>query len=92
MKRSDLIRSVAVQFKNMDLGVAAEITDGVFNYLKGKIADGARVELRGFGVFRPRNHMTRIGSNPKTGERFAIGASRTVHFRPSTKLIKEMNA
>ena len=91
MKRADLIRSVQVQFKNMSVENAAAITDGVFSYLQQKIAGGDRVELRGFGVFQPRAHMTKIGYNPKTGERIAIPASRTVKFRPSTKLIKKMN-
>ena len=91
MKRADLIRSVQVQFKNMSAENAAVITDGVFGFLQRKIAGGDRVELRGFGVFQPRSHMTKIGYNPKTGERVAIPASRTVKFRPSAKLIREIN-
>ena len=91
MKRVDLIRSVQVQFKNMSVDNAAAITDGVFDFLQRKIAGGDRVELRGFGVFQPRKHMTKIGYNPKTGARAAIPASRTVKFRPSVKLIKKLN-
>jgi integration host factor subunit beta len=91
MKRADLIRSVAVQFSNLGHRNAAEITDAVFGYLKNSIAGNNRVELRGFGVFQPRLHMTKIGFNPKTGEKTAIPASRTMKFRPSVQLIKEMN-
>lgn len=91
MKRADLIRSVQVQFKNMTENEAAAIVDSVFNRLVDAIADGDRVELRGFGVFLPRTHMTKIGFNPRTGERMACAAARVVKFRPSSKLIKKMN-
>jgi nucleoid DNA-binding protein len=70
---------------------AAALADGVFDHLKNMIAEGNRVELRGFGVFQPRSHITKIGFNPKTGERIAINAGRTVKFRPSVSIIKEMN-
>ncbi|MDR1071496.1 MAG: integration host factor subunit beta [Rickettsiales bacterium] len=91
MKRADLIRSVRVQFRNMEADDAAAITESVFDYLKDAVAAGNRVELRGFGVFQPRAHMTKIGFNPKTGERIAIPAGLTVKFRPSAQLIREMN-
>jgi len=91
MKRADLIRSVQVQFKNMDAENAASITDAVFATLCDAITRGDRVELRGLGVFHGRTHMTKIGFNPKTRERAAVAAARTVKFRPSAKLIKEMN-
>jgi integration host factor subunit beta len=91
MKRVDLIRSVQVQFNNIGAENSAALTDGIFAYLRQRVADGDRAELRGFGVFYPRTHMTKIGFNPKTGERIAIPASRSVKFRPSAKLVKEMN-
>ncbi|MDR3208736.1 MAG: integration host factor subunit beta [Rickettsiales bacterium] len=91
MKRADLIRSVQVQFKNMGERNAAAITDAVFDYLKDSVADGSRVELRGFGIFQPRAHMTKIGFNPKTGKRVAVPAGRSVKFRPSGRLVREMN-
>ena len=91
MKRADLIRSVQCQFKNMTGDNAAAIVDGVFGRLIDAVADGNRVELRGFGVFQPRAHITKIGFNPKTRERIAVAAGRTVKFRPSAKLVKGMN-
>ena len=91
MKRVDLIRSVAVQFKNMDMDNATEITDSMFDLVMKHVAKGGRVELRGFGVFQPRKLMTKIGYNPLTGERRAIPSGRSIRFRPSTKLIKEIN-
>ena len=92
MKRTDLIRSVQVQFNKMDAGNAAEIVESVFEFLKDSVANGDRVELRGLGVFQPRMHMTKMGFNPKTGKHIPITANRTVKFRPSAQLLREMNA
>ena len=91
MKRADLIRSVAVQFRNLGSDTAVAINDAVFGFLQDQIAAGNRCELRGFGIFMPRKNTTKIGFNPKTGERRAVAASSTVKFRPSSKLISEMN-
>ena len=91
MKRADLIRSVQVRFKNMNAANAAEIMDSVFEYLQDRAAGGDRIELRGFGVFSPRTHMTKIGFNPRTGEKVAVAARRTIKFRPGKVLIKDMN-
>jgi DNA-binding protein HU-beta len=63
----------------------------VFDCLQRHVADGNRVELRGFGVFQPRLHITKIGFNPRTGERIAVAAGRTVKFRPGADLVKKMN-
>ena len=90
MKRADLIRSVQVQFKNMNANDAAAITDSVFEYLGDRVAAGDRVELRGFGVFAPRCRMTKIGFNPRTGEKVAVAARRTIKFRPGKVLIKDI--
>lgn len=91
MKRVDLITSVHVQFKNMTASEAGAIVDAVFDFLKNSVASGDRVELRGFGIFQPRIHMTKIGFNPKTGQRIAIPAGKTVKFRPGKQLVQEIN-
>jgi len=91
MKRADLIRSIQVQFKRMDERDAMALTDEILGYLKKSIAEGHRVELRGLGVFQPRLHMTKIGFNPKTCQRIAISARRTVKFRPSSSIVKEIS-
>ena len=91
MLRADLIRSVKVQFENISEREAADITDSVFEFLKSEVAAGNRVELRGLGIFEPKNLITKMAFNPKSGKRIATPASKSVKFKPSGKLIKEMN-
>ena len=91
MKRSDLVRSIQVQFKRMQADDAAEILDTVADSLIGAVAGGHRIEVRGFGTFQPRARATKTGYNPATGGRMHLDAGRTILFKPSRELTKKMN-
>ena len=91
MKRSDIIRTLQVQFKHMRTSDAMAILDCVTNEMKSAVANNNRIEIRGFGTFQPRTHATKNGYNPSTGEIIHIAANRTVLFKPSRELTKKMN-
>ncbi len=50
-----------------------------------------KVEIRGFGSFRTRQRNSRIGRNPKTGERVDVPAKRVPFFKPSKELRDSVN-
>ena len=91
MKRSDIIRSIQVKFKNMRATDAAAIVDTVADHMVESVANGDRIEVRGFGTFQPRRRATKIGYNPSTGEPMPLPASTTILFKPSRELTKKMN-
>ncbi len=91
MKRSDIIRSMQVQFKHMRFADAAAILDTVADKMIESVASGNRIEIRGFGTFQPRARATKIGYNPCTGQPMHLNASTTILFKPSRELTKEMN-
>lgn len=91
MKRSDIIRSIQVKFKNMRASDAAAIVDTVADHMVESVANGDRIEVRGFGTFQPRRRATKIGYNPSTGEPMPLPASTTILFKPSRELTKKMN-
>lgn len=91
MKRSDIIRSIQVQFKNLRQKDAALILDAVVRGLTDEIKSGNRIELRGFGVFMPRVRAAKAAYNPRTGKIMKLTAGRTILFRPSPELTKRMN-
>ena len=68
MKRSDLIRSIQVQFKNMRTADATAMLNTVVEEMKNAVARGERIEIRGFGTFQQRTRATKNGYNPSTGE------------------------
>lgn len=89
MNRSDLIIKLAeqspnLQAKDVELGVRI-----IIEQLATTIANGNRVEVRGFGSFGLNYRKPRNGRNPKTGEKIAISAKYHPHFKPG-KALKEL--
>jgi integration host factor subunit beta len=91
MKRSDIIRTIQVQFKRMRNKDAAAVLDAVSDAMIDAISDGNRIEIRGFGTFQPRPRATKIGYNPVTGQPMHLPANTTILFKPSRELTKKMN-
>ena len=91
MKRSDLIRSIQVQFKNMRESDAMAMLDTVSDEIKNAVADGKRIEIRGFGTFQQRTRAPKNGFNPSTRESMVLPANKTILFKPSRELTKKMN-
>ena len=91
MKRSDIVRTIQVQFKNMRPNDAAAILDTVADHMIESVAHGNRIEIRGFGTFQPRARATKMGYNPCTGLPMPLPASTTILFKPSRELTKKMN-
>ena len=91
MKRSDIVRSIQVQFKHMHSTDAAAILDTVSEQMIDSVAAGDRIEIRGFGTFQPRQRATKVGYNPCTGQPMHLDAGTTILFKPSRELTKKMN-
>lgn len=91
MKRSDVIRTLQVQFKNMRASDATAMLDCVVDEMKSAVANDDRIEIRGFGTFQSRQRATKNGYNPSTGEIIHLDANKTILFKPSRELTKKMN-
>lgn len=91
MKRSDMIRTVQVQFKHMRSTDASAVLSALADSMISAVANGNRIEIRGFGTFQPRPRATKIGYNPVTGRPMNLPANTTILFKPSRELTKKMN-
>lgn len=60
--------------------------EAVFETMKKALAQGDRIELRGFGVFNVRPRKTGIGRNPRTGAEVNIPPGKAVRFKPGKEL------
>ncbi len=65
---------------------AEAAVDTVFEGMKKALAQGDRIELRGFGVFNVRPRKTGIGRNPRTGAEVSIAPGKAVRFKPGKEL------
>lgn len=74
------------QFPDLPRQDILQAVDQILSYIGETIADGNRVEIRGFGVFSPRDLSARQGRNPRTGESVLVPSKRVVHFKPGKEL------
>jgi DNA-binding protein HU-beta len=87
MIKADIIDLVADQAAVSRVKAAIAV-DTIIDAMKGALADGKRIELRGFGVFQVRDRKKGVGRNPKTGVEVAITPGKTVRFKPGKELKK----
>ena len=63
----------------------------IFDSITEQLAQGGRVELRGFGAFSTRQRDARIGRNPRTGESVSVNAKRVPYFKPGKEMRERLN-
>lgn len=85
MIKADIVARVA-DASELSRVKAAEAVDLVLEALKGALAEGRRIELRGFGVFEVRDRKRGVGRNPKTGVEVEIEPGKTVRFKPGKQI------
>jgi integration host factor subunit beta len=85
MTKADLVEKVtaAGELTRRDGEV---IVETIFDAVIGALKSGDKIEIRGFGSFRTRQRNSRIGRNPKTGERVEVPAKKVPFFKPSKEL------
>ena len=91
MIRSELVASIAEQNPHLTLRDVERIVATVFDEISDALAEGRRVELRGFGAFSTRAREARTGRNPRTGAAVAVNAKRVPYFKPGKELREKLN-
>ncbi|MDO5496723.1 MAG: HU family DNA-binding protein [Alistipes sp.] len=83
MNKSQLVNAIA-ESSTVPKSEIKKIVDAVFNIAEQTLERGEKVVISGFGVFSVANVAERVGRNPRTGEKVAIPARRSVKFRSNT--------
>ena len=91
MTKSELIQKLAERNPHLFLRDIEKIVDTVFNEITETLADGDRVELRGFGAFSVKHREARKGRNPRTGETVFVEAKRLPFFKTGKALRERLN-
>jgi integration host factor subunit beta len=63
----------------------------IFDEITDALAQGRRVELRGFGAFSTRDRDPRTGRNPRTGAAVKVDAKKVPYFKPGKELRERLN-
>ncbi len=92
MTKSELIDALAskqTQLKYSDIELAVKT---MLEHMANTLANGERIEIRGFGSFSLHYRPPRIGRNPKTGEQVSLPGKYVPHFKPGKELRERVNA
>ena len=76
MNRSELIAELGASNPHLQKADVGLIVGAIFDQITAALVRGARVELRGFGIFTVKQRNVLIGHNPRTGERVRRVCSR----------------
>lgn len=91
MLRSELVSRLQEEFQPMRSNEVEQAVDIVLDEVAQALAQGGRVELRGFGAFSVRKRNARTGRNPRTGDTVKVQAKRVPFFKPGKELRLKVN-
>ena len=91
MIRSELIQKIADENPHLYQRDVERIVNTVFEEITGAMANGDRVELRGFGAFSVKKRDGRIGRNPRTGEAVEVEEKHVPFFKTGKLLRDRLN-
>jgi integration host factor subunit beta len=89
MTKSQLIQRIAELNPHLYQRDVERIVSTIFEEISTALADGNRVELRGFGAFSVKHRDARMGRNPRTGDTVQV-AKKAVPFFKTGKKLREM--
>ncbi len=91
MIRSELVKKLESENTELKTEEVERIVDLFFNQMIQRLADGGRVELRGFGAFSTRERNPRKGRNPRTGASVDVPPKRVPYFKPGKEVRERLN-
>lgn len=91
MLRSELIEILAHENPHLRTADLERVVDVIFDTICKALANGDRVELRGFGAFSVRRRDPRSGRNPRTGETVVVPPKAVPFFKAGKELRARVN-
>jgi len=91
MTKSEMIETLSqkqmqLAYKDVELAVKT-----MLEQMTTTLANGDRIEIRGFGSFSLHYRPPRVGRNPKTGDSVELIAKYVPHFKPGKEMRERVN-
>ncbi|UZP68196.1 integration host factor subunit beta [Desulfovibrio mangrovi] len=90
MNKSELIKTLSDE-NNISIEEATTVVNIFVDSMKSALANGDRVEIRGFGSFKLKDYGGYTGRNPKTGEVVKVKPKQLPFFRAGKELKEFLN-
>ena len=91
MIKSELIAKLVEANPHLYQRDVERIVSTVFEEISNALAQGDRVELRGFGAFSVKQRPARMGRNPRTGETVHVEEKHVPYFKTGKDLRERLN-
>jgi len=91
MTKSELIQRIAELNPHLYHRDVERIVSTILDEISAALADGNRVELRGFGAFSVKRRDARVGRNPRTGEAVQVEQKHIPFFKTGKQLRERLN-
>ncbi|MGP4123673.1 MAG: integration host factor subunit beta [Sodalis sp. (in: enterobacteria)] len=91
MTKSELIKRLADQYTHIQAKVIDDAVKKMLERMVTTLANGERIEIRGFGSFSLHYRAPRVGRNPKTGDKVELKGKYVPHFKPGKELRNRAN-
>jgi len=86
MTKSELIARLAGRHSLLVAKDAELAVKMILDAMAQSLADGQRIEIRGFGSFGLNHRPARVGRNPKSGDRVHVPEKFVPHFKAGKEL------
>ena len=86
MTKSELIERLAERFPQLVAKDADYAVKMILDAMTESLANGDRIEIRGFGSFALNYRPPRVGRNPKSGEKVSVPEKYVPHFKAGKEL------
>ncbi|MGY8985472.1 MAG: integration host factor subunit beta [Sphingomonadales bacterium] len=91
MIKSELIAKLVDVNPHLYQRDVERIVSTIFYEISSALAEGNRVELRGFGAFSVKCRPSRQGRNPRTGEAVHVEEKFVPYFKTGKNLRERLN-
>lgn len=91
MTKSELIERLASQQSHIPAKAVEDAVKEMLEHMASTLAQGERIEIRGFGSFSLHYRAPRTGRNPKTGDKVELEGKYVPHFKPGKELRDRAN-
>ncbi len=92
MIKSELIQRIAEKHPHLYQRDVERIVNTILDEIVRALANGNRVELRGFGAFTVKERRARVARNPRTGEPVRVADKKVPFFKTGKDLRERLNA
>ena len=90
--KSQLIQNITDQNPHLYIKDVERIVNTIFSEITKSLAEGRRVELRGFGAFSVQKRKERVGRNPRTGDAVNVSEKQIPRFKSGKELRIKLNS